>query len=60
MLSKKKKKIYQVMIFIELTIRFCAGNLLYIHYSYTLFPKFEPTSFRFEIRKKMGFEPASI
>ena len=37
MLSKKKKKIYQVMFFIELTIRFCAGNLLFIPYSLFMF-----------------------
>ena len=35
----------------------CAGNLLFIHYSlfiiHILFPGFEPTSFRFEMKKKM-------
>ena len=36
MLSKKKN-IYQVMIFIELTKRFCARNLLFIPYSLFMF-----------------------
>ena len=30
---KKQNNFYQVMIFIALTVRFCAGNLLFIPYS---------------------------
>ena len=33
MLSLKKNNFYQVMIFIALTVCFCAGNVLFIPYS---------------------------
>ena len=51
MLSKKKNS-YQVMIFFVLTVRFCAGNLLFINYSYTV-PWIRTNIIQIEIKKKM-------